>query len=171
MILEILEFPDERLRQVSAPVTTFDAELKTLVDSMFETMYDAPGVGLAAIQVNRPLRLMVIDTQPEGRPQPLVFINPELIGGEGKVSWEEGCLSVPDFTAPVERKERITVRAQDVHGESFTMDADDLLAIAIQHETDHLNGVLFVDHLSRLRRQMFLKRLKKLHGKDIPLRA
>ncbi len=167
MILDIVEFPDERLRQVSEPVDVFDDALKTLVDNMFATMYDAPGVGLAAIQIGVARRLMVIDVQPDDRPQPLVFVNPEILSSDGEVSWEEGCLSVPGFTAPVQRHERVRVRAQDVTGKPFEMEADGLLAIAIQHEKDHLDGVLFVDHLSRMRRQMFLKRYHKLHGKRL----
>ena len=166
MRMEILEFPDERLRQVSEPVTQFD-NLEALVEDMFETMYDAPGVGLAAIQVNRPIRLMVTDVQPEGKPQPLVFVNPEILSMDSEISWEEGCLSVPGFTAPVQRYERLRVRAQDIHAETFEMDTEGLLAIAVQHEIDHLNGVLFIDHLSRLRRQMFLKKHRKLVARQL----
>jgi peptide deformylase len=167
MILDIVEYPDDRLRRVSEPVTAFDEALRQLIDDMFATMYEAPGVGLAAIQVDRPIRLMVIDVQPEGRPQPLVFANPEIVTKEGQVSWEEGCLSVPGFTAPVQRAETVRVRAQNAHGEWFEMDAEELLAIAIQHEWDHLEGILFVDHLSRLRKQMFVKRFQKIHGKRL----
>lgn len=167
MILEILEFPDERLRRKCEPVTRFDAVLKRLVDDMFETMYAAPGVGLAAPQVNQPLRMMVIDVAPQERPQPLVFVNPELVTTEGKVDWEEGCLSVPGFTAEVERSQRVRVRAQDANGVTFERDADDLLAIAVQHEMDHLDGVLFVDHLSRLKRQLFMKKYKKLQAQKL----
>lgn len=168
MILEILEFPDERLRQVSEPVTKFDAELKALVDDMFQTMYAAPGVGLAAIQVNRPLRMMVIDVEPQDRPRPLVFVNPVIAATEGEVAWEEGCLSVPGFTAEVDRAERVWVKAHDVNGVPFELEADGLLAIAIQHEFDHLEGVLFVDHLSRLKRQMFMKKYKKIQAQNQP---
>lgn len=166
-VLPIVEFPDERLRQVSAPVSRFDESLRELVDDMFATMYDAPGVGLAAIQVGQPLRLMVIDVQPEGKPQPLVLVNPEITATEGALQWEEGCLSVPGFTAPVDRFERVRVKAQDLTGQPFELAAEGLLAIAIQHENDHLNGVLFIDHLSRLRRQMFLKRYRKIHGREL----
>jgi peptide deformylase len=162
MLLEILEFPDERLRRISEPVTKFDAEFKQLVDDMFQTMYAAPGVGLAAPQVNRTLRMMVVDVQPQDKPQPLVFANPEIISAEGEIGWEEGCLSVPGFTSEVQRKEKICVRAQDVNGVPFELEADGLLAVCIQHEMDHLNGVLFVDHLSRLKRQLFMKKHKKL---------
>jgi peptide deformylase len=164
MNLEILEFPDERLRRVCEPVTTFDAELKALVDDMFQTMYAAPGVGLAAIQVNVPIRMMVIDVEPQDRPRPLVFVNPHIVATEGEVAWEEGCLSVPGFTAEVERAEKVFVRAQDVNGVPFELEADGLLAIAIQHENDHLEGVLFVDHLSRLKRQLFMKKYQKIQA-------
>ena len=167
MLLDILEFPDERLRRVCEPVTRFDAELKTLVDDMFQTMYAAPGVGLAAPQVNKPIRMMVIDVAPQERPQPFVFINPEIMAHEGEILWEEGCLSVPGFTAEVERFEKVHVRAKDVNGVPFELDADGLLAIAVQHELDHLDGVLFVDHLSRLKRQLFTKKYKKLQAQKL----
>ncbi len=167
MLMEILEFPDDRLRRISEPVATFDAALKRLVDDMFQTMYAAPGVGLAAIQVNQPVRLMVIDVASYEKPEPLVFINPELIGGEGVIDWEEGCLSVPGFTSEVERKERIRVRAQGVDGVVFELETDGLLAVAVQHEFDHLNGVLFIDHLSRLKRQLFLKKYKKIQAQKL----
>lgn len=167
MTLEILEFPDERLRRKSAPVTQFDADFKRLADDMFETMYAAPGVGLAAPQVNVPLRMMVIDVAPQDAPQPLVFANPVIVSAEGTVDWEEGCLSVPGFTAEVERHKRVVVRAQDVNGVAFELEADDLLAIAVQHEMDHLEGVLFVDHLSRLKRQLFMKKYKKLQAQKL----
>lgn len=167
MLMEILEFPDDRLRRISEPVTTFDAALKRLVDDMFQTMYAAPGVGLAAIQVNKPLRLMVIDVAPYEKPEPRVFINPEIMGGEGEIDWEEGCLSVPGFTSEVQRKERVRVRAQGVDGEHFELETDGLLAVAVQHEFDHLNGVLFIDHLSRLKRQLFLKKYKKIQAQKL----
>ena len=167
MLMEILEFPDDRLRRISERVTTFDSALKRLVDDMFQTMYAAPGVGLAAIQVNQPVRLMVIDVASYEKPEPQVFINPEIIGGEGVIDWEEGCLSVPGFTAEVERKERVRVRAQDLDGVVFELETDGLLAVAVQHELDHLNGVLFVDHLSRLKRQLFLKKYKKIQAQKL----
>lgn len=167
MLLEILEFPDERLRRISEPVTQFDADFKQLVDDMFQTMYAAPGVGLAAPQVNRPIRMMVIDVQPQDAPQPMVFANPEIIAAEGEIGWEEGCLSVPGFTSEVRRKEKIRVRAQDVNGVPFELEADGLLAVCIQHEMDHLNGVLFVDHLSRLKRQLFMKKHKKIQAQKL----
>ncbi len=164
MILEILEFPDERLRRLSEPVASFDGALKQLVDDMFETMYAAPGVGLAAAQVNVTKRLMVIDVATPEKPEPLVFVNPEIIHTEGTIQWEEGCLSVPGFTADVTRSEAIVVRAHDVNGVLFELEADGLLAVAVQHELDHLDGVLFVDHLSRLKRQLFMKKYKKIQA-------
>ena len=162
MQLEILEFPDERLRRVCEPVTRFDAALKKLVDNMFQTMYAAPGIGLAAPQVNQPIRLLVVDVMAQEQPKPMAFVNPEIVASEGLVEWEEGCLSVPGFTADVERAAKVSVRAQDVKGENFEIEAEGLLAIAVQHEMDHLEGVLFVDHLSRLKRSLFLKKYRKL---------
>ena len=162
MQLEILEFPDERLRRVCEPVARFDAALKKLVDNMFQTMYAAPGIGLAAPQVNQPIRLLVVDVMAQEQPQPMVFVNPEIVASEGLVEWEEGCLSVPGFTAGVERAAKVSVRAQDALGERFEIEAEGLLAIAVQHEMDHLEGVLFVDHLSRLKRSLFLKKYRKL---------
>lgn len=167
-ILPILEVPDPRLKTVSQPVETFDAALKTLVDDMFETMYDAPGIGLAAIQVGVPKRVLVIDLQePEeedGDPvrTPRIFINPEILDpSEALASYNEGCLSVPDQYADVERPAQICARWQDVDGKTHEENMDGLLATCLQHEMDHLEGILFIDHLSRLKRQMVLKKLKK----------
>jgi len=163
--LDILEFPDPRLRRRAEPIGQVDDELRALIEDMFETMYAAPGVGLAANQVNVARRLMVIDVS-EGKDQPLVFINPEILEQEGNQKSEEGCLSVPGVFADVPRAERVRVKALDRDGKPFEMDADDLLAVCIQHEIDHLNGRLFVDYLSPLKRQKVKKILAKQRRSD-----
>ena len=159
-LLEIIEFPDPRLRNKAATIERVDDELRALIDDMFETMYDAPGIGLAATQVNVHRRFMVIDVS-EDKSEPRVFINPEILTREGKQVCQEGCLSVPGIYADVTRAERIRVRAQDRNGEAYEIDADGLLAVCIQHEVDHLDGKLFVDYLSPLKRQMVKKKLDK----------
>jgi peptide deformylase len=156
----ILEFPDPRLRTRAQPVTVFDAELGRLIDDMFESMYAAPGIGLAATQVDVHRRLLVIDVSVE-RNQPLVFINPEILMREGVAETEEGCLSVPGIFDEIERSARIRVRAHDRAGRIFERDYDDVLAVCIQHEMDHLEGKLFVDYLSDLKRQRIRKKLEK----------
>ncbi len=182
-IREILEAPDARLKVVSEPVTRFDDELKILVEDMFETMYDAPGIGLAAIQVGVPLRVLVIDLQPEDpdaepvacnhdghhhhhqptKKEPRVFINPEVLDPSEEHSvYQEGCLSVPEIYAEVERPARIRARWQDLDGKVHEEEMDGLMATCLQHEMDHLEGILFIDHLSRLKRNMALKKLEKL---------
>lgn len=158
--LAILEYPDPRLRTRAVPVTTFDAELKRRVDDMFETMYDAPGIGLAASQVDWHERVIVIDIT-EDRSQPEVFINPELLTREGQAQGEEGCLSVPGIFDNVMRAERVRVRYRDVDGATHERDLDGMLAICLQHEIDHLEGKLFVDYLSELKRQRIRKKLDK----------
>ncbi len=158
--LTILEYPDERLRTHAQTVTRFDGALQQLVADMFETMYAAPGVGLAATQVNVHQQVLVADVS-ETHDQPRVFINPEVLAREGTAVREEGCLSVPGVFEEVERAARVKVRAVDVHGKPFEVDADGLLAVCIQHEMDHLAGKLFVDYLSELRRQRIRKRLEK----------
>jgi peptide deformylase len=160
-ILTILHFPDPRLRNKAEPVEVVDDSIRTLVDDMFETMYQAPGIGLAAVQVNVYKRMLVIDIS-EDKDQPLCFINPEIIESHGKEKMEEGCLSVPGIYENVTRAERIKVRALDRNGETFEMEADGLLAVCIQHEIDHLEGKLFVDYLSELKRQRIRKKLEKL---------
>jgi len=167
-IRRIYETPDPVLRQISKPVEVFDDELKTLVEDMFETMYDAPGIGLAAVQVGIPIRLLVIDLQePEeegGEPvrDPKVFINPEILWhSDDEVPYTEGCLSVPEQYAEVMRPEKIRAKWRDVEGNAYEEEIDGLLAVCLQHEMDHLNGVLFIDHLSRLKRDMVLKKLAK----------
>lgn len=158
--LTILEYPDPKLRTRAVPVKVFDEQIATLAANMLETMYEAPGIGLAATQVDCHIRMLVSDVSEE-RDQPHVFVNPEILKAEGEIEHEEGCLSVPEIFANVKRAERITVRAQDASGETFEMDADGLQAICIQHEMDHLEGKLFVDYLSDLKRQMIRKRLAK----------
>lgn len=158
--LEILEFPDPRLRRRAEPVAQVDDELRETIDAMFETMYAAPGIGLAATQVNITRRFMVIDVS-EDKDERLVFINPEILASEGHQIMEEGCLSVPGIFAEVERAERIRVKALDRNGEPFEMDAEGLLATCIQHEIDHLDGKLFVDYLTPLKRQKVKRLLEK----------
>ena len=170
-IRRIYETPEPVLRQTSKPVDTFDKELKTLVADMFETMYDAPGIGLAAVQVGVPIRLLVIDLQEPEDPEdpdskivrdPRVFINPEVLWhSDTEVPYTEGCLSVPEQYAEVMRPDKIRARWQDEKGKSYEEEIEGLLAVCLQHEMDHLNGVLFIDHLSRLKRDMVLKKLAK----------
>ena len=159
-LLTILEYPDERLRKVAKPVERFDGNLQRLIDDMFETMYEAPGVGLAATQIDFHQQLIVMDVSEE-KNQPLVFINPRIVEAEGSQSYQEGCLSVPTVFADVARAERVIVEALDRHGELFRMDAEGLLAVCIQHEMDHLAGKVFVDYLSPLKRQMVARKLDK----------
>ena len=159
-ILNILHFPDARLRNVAAPVAQVDDATRTLIDDMFETMYDAPGIGLAAIQVNRPQRVIVIDIS-EDRSSPLALVNPEILSRDGVEEMDEGCLSVPGFYETVQRAQRIRFKALDRNGKPFEMDADGLLAVCVQHEIDHLDGKLFVDYLSNLKRQRIRKKLEK----------
>lgn len=168
-ILPIVEVPDPRLRQISQPVERVDDELRRLTDDMLDTMYAAPGIGLAAIQVGVPKRVLVIDLQePEeedGEPvrNPLVFINPEIVEESPTFKpYNEGCLSVPEMYADVDRPDRIRARWLDRDGAAHDEQIDGMLAVVLQHEMDHLNGVLFIDHLSRLKREMLLKKLAKL---------
>ena len=156
----ILEFPDPRLRTRAQPVTRFDAGLHRLVDDLFETMYAAPGIGLAATQVDVHQRVIVIDVS-EAHNDPLVLINPEIVTREGEASGEEGCLSVPGIFDAVKRAAQVRVRAQDRTGQVFERDCDELLAVCIQHEMDHLDGKLFVDYLSNLKRERIRKKLEK----------
>ena len=179
-IRPIFETPDPVLRQISKPVETFDDELKTLIADMFETMYHAPGIGLAAVQVGVPIRLLVMDLQEPENPDdeesppvkdPRVFINPEILAcSDHEVPYTEGCLSVPDQYAEVMRPDRIKARWMDEHGETQEQELEGLLAVCLQHEMDHLEGVLFIDHLSRLKREMVLKKLAK-QRKERGLRA
>ena len=159
-MLTILEFPDPRLRTHAQPVSVFDQKLLDLIEAMFATMYEAPGIGLAATQVDVHKQLLVLDVSDE-KNQPLVLINPAITAREGSQVYQEGCLSVPGIFADVERADRITVTALDRHGKPFTLDADGLLAVCIQHEMDHLIGKLFVDYLSPLKRELVRKKLDK----------
>lgn len=156
----ILEFPDPRLRTRAQRVTQFDEQLALLIDDMFETMYAAPGIGLAATQVDVHQRLIVIDLS-EDRSGQLVVINPEILSREGEATMEEGCLSVPGYFDEVQRAARVRLRAQDRTGAIFEMDCDELLAACVQHEIDHINGRLFVDYLSDLKRDRVRKKLDK----------
>lgn len=176
--LEILTYPNPILREVSKPVTEFKPELKKFTEDMLETMYEAKGIGLAAVQVGNPIQLLVIDTRSKdevGRrykydemteleqsiEQPLILINPEIVKGYGKTTFDEGCLSVPSFFDTVERFEKIDVKAKDIHGKEFKFTVDGLLAICVQHEMDHLSGTLFIDHLSFLKSNKIKNQIKK----------
>lgn len=159
-LLEVLKFPDERLRTVAQPVAEVNADIRQLVEDMFETMRAEKGIGLAATQVNVHQRVVVMDVS-DDQSQQRVFINPEIIARDGTTISEEGCLSVPNNYAKVERAEKIVVRALDKEGETFDLEAEGLLAICIQHELDHLQGKLFVDYLSPLKRQRIRKKLEK----------
>lgn len=178
-VREVLKFPDPRLREVSKPVTKFNAELKKLAEDMLETMYAENGIGLAAPQVGELVRMLVVDTRPrdtKGRyeknelselesqvTQPLVVINPEIVKGEGKTTYQEGCLSVPSFYEDVDRFQVIHLKYQDLDGKEHVIKADGLLAICLQHEMDHLEGTLFIDHLSFLKSNKIKNTIKK-HG-------
>lgn len=160
MILNILEYPDPRLKKVAAPVRAFTPEIEKLVRDMAETMYAAPGIGLAATQVDVHKCIIVMDIS-DAHDELRVFVNPEIVSAEGEAECEEGCLSVPGYYDKVTRAERVTVRAQDARGESFELEAEGLLAVCVQHEMDHLQGTVFVDHLSPLKRARLASRLKK----------
>ncbi|HIG65072.1 MAG TPA: peptide deformylase [Methyloprofundus sp.] len=164
-ILSILEFPDPRLRTVAEPVKKVDKAIKSLVNDMLETMYEARGVGLAATQVNVHKRIIVIDTS-EDKNHPLCLINPEIIEQTGKEESDEGCLSVPGVFEPVQRAEEIKVSALDKDGKLFEIETGGLLSVCIQHEMDHLLGKLFVDYLSPLKRQRIKKKMNKLHKRE-----
>ncbi|PZW45490.1 peptide deformylase [Pseudomonas sp. URMO17WK12:I2] len=162
-ILNILEFPDPRLRTIAKPVDVVDDALRQLIDDMFETMYDAPGIGLAATQVNVHKRVVVMDLS-EDKSEPLVFINPQFESlTEEMDQYQEGCLSVPGFYENVDRPQKVKINALDRDGQPFEMIAEGLLAVCIQHECDHLNGKLFVDYLSTLKRDRIKKKLEKQH--------
>ncbi|MFU2059328.1 peptide deformylase [Avibacterium volantium] len=160
-LLDVLIYPDERLKTVAQPVEKFDEELHTLIDNMFETMYHEQGIGLAATQVDVHRRLIVIDIEGTKENQ-IVLINPEIIESSGETGIEEGCLSLPGMNGFVPRKEKLTVRTLDKNGKDFLLNADGLLAICIQHEIDHLNGIVFADYLSPLKRQRMKDKLTKL---------
>lgn len=160
---DILILPDKRLRQVSEPVKKIDAGIRKLIEDMFETMYDAPGIGLAAIQVGAPKRVVTMDLAKKEDPKnPQVFINPEVLwASEEKKVYEEGCLSIPEYYGDVERAAQVKVKYLDIEGQPREIEADGLLATCLQHEIDHLNGVLFIDHLSKLKRDRVLKKFTK----------
>ena len=158
--LPIIEFPDPRLRTVAKPVERVDKRIRQLIDDMFETMYDAPGIGLAATQVDFHQRLLILDIS-EDKSQPMVFINPQILSAEGSQVYQEGCLSVPGIYADVKRANMVTVTALDRDGEPFEITTDGLLAVCIQHEMDHLAGKVFVDYLSPLKRELVKKKLAK----------
>jgi peptide deformylase len=162
-IKPLIILPDPLLRQVSKPIERVDSDLQRLADDMLDTMYDAPGIGLAAVQIGVPRRMLVIDVAREGEEkQPLVFINPEIVASSDERSvYEEGCLSIPDYYAEVERPATVSVKYLDRDGKEQTVEADSLLATCLQHEIDHLNGVLFIDHISRLKREMVVKKFTK----------
>ena len=163
MVREIVIWPDPILKEVAKPVERVDDSIRRLLDDMAETMYAADGVGLAAPQIAERRRLIVIDTSPRQEGQKLIhLVNPEIVRAEGETTWTEGCLSIPGEAEDVDRAAKVWVRALDYHGKPFELEADELLAIALQHETDHLNGTLFVDHLSSLKRELIRKRMKKL---------
>lgn len=170
MIREILQYPDPRLKQVCGPVANLDGSLVQLVEDMVHTMYNAPGVGLAAVQVGIPQRVVVIDVNHEEPGKHLLkLINPVITAREGEVIWEEGCLSVIDYTAEVKRSAKIEVKAWTLDEKEIALQAEDLLAVAIQHELDHLEGKLFIDRISRLKRELYTRKIKKLRREGRPL--
>jgi peptide deformylase len=159
-LLPILQYPDERLHRVAQPVSRVDGKIRQLISDMAETMYAAPGIGLAATQVDVLLRIIVIDSS-AAHDQLMTFINPQIVSSSGISTFEEGCLSVPGIYEKVPRADRISVRALDPQGKTFELDADGLLAVCIQHEIDHLDGKVFVEYLSRLKQQRIAEKLKK----------
>ena len=166
-ILHICTYPEKILSQPAEPITEIDEEVVTLVDHMAETMYSAPGIGLAATQIGVAKQVLVADIAPR-RPESelIVLINPEIVAAEGQVIFEEGCLSVPDYQAEVKRHEKVTVRGLNLKGEEVEIEAEGLLAVVLQHEIDHLNGILFIDRLSKLKRDLYKRRMKKKLAKD-----
>jgi peptide deformylase len=161
---EIVKFPDPRLKEVSKPITEVDDTLRELARDMIDVMYDEPGIGLAAPQVGASIRMFVIDTEwsdEEVGRNPVVVLNPEISDPEDKIIWEEGCLSVPDYSANVERDAKITLRGNDLDGNPIEEHAEGLRAVCIQHEVDHLDGILFIDRISRLKRGLYVKKRKK----------
>jgi peptide deformylase len=170
MIRPLVILPDPILRQLSKPVERIDDDVRRFADDMLETMYDAPGIGLAAIQIGEPRRMVVIDLAKEDQPkEPHVFINPEIVAsGDGISVYEEGCLSIPEYYAEVERPDTVTVKYLDRDGAEQLIVADGLMATCLQHEIDHLNGVLFIDHISKLKRDMVVRKFKKLARDRVP---
>ena len=158
--LVLLQFPDERLRKVSKPINSFDAELKALSEKMLRVMYESKGIGLAAPQINHPIRMIVIDIS-EDRNNPLIFVNPKLTSFKGNIKSDEGCLSVPEIRTTVKRHETISLLAQNLDGSEINIEADDLLSICIQHEIDHLDGKLFIDYVPSIKLQRLRKQIAK----------
>lgn len=162
MLRTILHYPDPRLREKARPVAEVNAEIKKLVEDMAETMYAAPGVGLAATQIGEPHRVFVIDTAGDDEPSQLrVFINPEILERHDAITWEEGCLSFPGVVEEIDRAARVRVRAMDAEGKTFELEAEGLLAVAIQHEIDHLEGVLMIDHMGALKKRIVDRKMRK----------
>jgi len=161
-IIEILKYPDPNLKKKANPILKIDQAIRQLARDMAETMYAAPGVGLAATQVGEPFRLIVLDVTPADQPKDLkVLINPEIVSAEGDCTWEEGCLSIPDYCEEVKRKKKVVVRCQNLEGETVEIAGENLLSIALQHEIDHLDGILFIDRLSRLKRSLVKRKIQK----------
>jgi peptide deformylase len=169
---DILIIPDKRLRMTSEPVKAIDKDIRALIEDMFETMYAAPGIGLAAIQIGVPKRVVTMDLAKKDDPaEPLVFINPEIVwSSDDKATYEEGCLSIPEYYEEVERPKSVRVKYLDRDGKPQEMEADGLLATCLQHEIDHINGVLFIDHISKLKRNMVLKKFKKAAKRGEPVK-
>ncbi len=167
---DVLKFPDKRLRRVSQPIDEVTDEIRQLAADLLDVMYDEPGIGLAAPQVGEAIRLIVVDTEwsEEGHERdPLILVNPEILEKEGSIVWNEGCLSVPDFQADVERAEHARLRAADLDGHEVVIDAEGLQAVCFQHEIDHLDGILFIDRISRLKRDMYVRKRKKQQREEI----
>ena len=161
---EVLKFPDKRLRQMSKPIEQVTDEIRTLAHGMLEVIYDEPGIGLAAPQVGEAVRLIVVDTEwtrEDAERNPLILVNPEIVESDGQIVWTEGCLSVPDYEAEVERAARVRLHAWDLEGTEVEVDASELQAVCFQHEIDHLNGILFIDRISRLKRSLYVQKRKK----------
>ena len=161
---EVIRFPDRRLAEISEPIEEVTDEIRVLARDMLDVMYDEPGIGLAAPQVAETVRLIVVDTQwteEAAEKSPLVLVNPEIVHREGKLIWTEGCLSVPDFQAEVERAEQVRLLATDLDGQELVIDAEELQAVCFQHEVDHLDGILFINRISRLKREMYVRKRKK----------
>jgi peptide deformylase len=161
---EVLKFPDKRLREISTPIEKITDEIRELANDMADVMYDEPGIGLAAPQVGQTVRLIVVDTEwtaEDTEQNPLMLVNPEIVEHSGQITWTEGCLSVPDFEADVSRASYVKLRASNLEGEDLEIDASELQAVCFQHEIDHLDGVLFIDRISRLKRNLYTQRRKK----------
>ncbi len=171
---EVLKFPDKRLQQVSSPIEKITDEIRELARDMLDVMYDEPGIGLAAPQVGEPIRLIVVDTEwtaEDAERNPLVLVNPEIVERSGKIVWTEGCLSVPDFEADVERASHVRLRASNLEGEDLEIAASELQAVCFQHEIDHLDGILFIDRISRLKRNLYTQRRKKQLRRELEAQA